>query len=297
MSAPIVPKTATIIPAKKPSGTRIQWLIHETTKEEAIVFNSDAADGFTALGKVTLAGADEASLAGYTLGWIQVQLMETQWAVYRGREESHGSIFVNNGWKPAFPICRDGGDDPQDLLYDAEYADDAKFKNRATVPRNAGKKIQLTCEFRDFPNQQFELFMTNPVTKAKNYIDEAALELYFCTVLTLLKPDKTFEHLKHVYWGIGWHCRFTPPDAKGVPGVHPVKGYKHSGKVCSVLDGAPTDARIKDNLTAAKITTCNVRASEREPVADSRKDKNAVFNTTGATRSKDKSTEKYSCFK
>ena len=45
----------------------------------------------------------------------------------------------------------------------------------------------------------------------RNYLAEAMTELYFCTVLTLLSPAGEVQHLKHIFWNVRWHYKFTPP--------------------------------------------------------------------------------------
>ena len=300
MAVTIVAKTPKIITGKKPKGSKPEWLVHDVTKDQAIVFNRLPIDGFTAIGKATLKADKAGEAIGYTLGWIQMQLMETRWAIYRGKEDADGSLFGNYGWNANFPICRDVGSDPKAILYDATYDNEdksVKHENRFTVPSGTGTKINMVCEFRDFPTAQFPLFIDNSTTKKVNYIHEVLVEYYFCMVLTLQKPDKTFEHLKHVYWSIGWHCKFTPPDKNGIPGINPVSGYKHPGKACKVLEKGPADVRVTNKLTAAEVFVCNARAKDRQAAVEVQGTMNYVFNTQRATRSQDDSTESYDCFK
>lgn len=44
-----------------------------------------------ATGSVTLTGSQPA--AGWALGFIQVEWVDTNWLYYRGRQNNHGSIF------------------------------------------------------------------------------------------------------------------------------------------------------------------------------------------------------------
>src|ERR1700744_1898354 len=60
-----------------------------------------------ATGSVTLVGGQPA--AGWALGFIQVEWLDTNWLYYRGRQNSHGSIFFQRSRPPSRPskACRD----------------------------------------------------------------------------------------------------------------------------------------------------------------------------------------------
>src|SRR5947209_15917088 len=60
-----------------------------------------------ATGSVTLIGSQPA--AGWALGFIQVEWVDTNWLYYRGKENDHGSIFFQRSRPPTRPIkaCRD----------------------------------------------------------------------------------------------------------------------------------------------------------------------------------------------
>jgi hypothetical protein len=293
----VVSKSADIIPKKKPAGTAPKWMENEKTSEQAMVFNVDATDGFTAIGTARLRGDKEGEIAGYTLGWIQCQLMETNWAIYRGLEEKDGSQIFKYGWKPPMAVCRDA--EKNVILYNADYGSEAAKKgvvNKFVAPKGLKESV-MACEFRDFPSDSFPIQQPNSLTKKTNFIEEAMIELYFCTVLTLLSPDnKTFEHLKHVYWNIRWHYHFKPPDAKGNPLPVPVKGAD-AGKLCSVQDGAPKDSRVLEKLIDRTATSCNVRSADINPVVDEKATKSERFDTTRSTRSLDETASTYDCFK
>src|SRR5215475_3643639 len=60
-----------------------------------------------ATGSVTLIGSQPA--AGWALGFIQVEWLDTNWLYYRGRQNNHGSIFFQRSRSPSRPskVCRD----------------------------------------------------------------------------------------------------------------------------------------------------------------------------------------------
>jgi hypothetical protein len=286
----VAPKSANITPNKQPpAGTKPEWLVNTETGEEIMAFQSD---GFIATGTAKLRGDSVGEVAGYTLGWIQCQLMETNWAIYRGNKDDDGSTLLDFGWKPPMAVCRDTHEEKA-VLYDEAY--DSGGANRFVAPKGL-KEVNMTCEFRDFPRDDFQLQVTNSLTNKPNFLDEAMIEIYFCTVLTLQSPGGEFQHLKHIFWNVRWHYRFTPKDAKGVPGVLPVKG-EDPGKYCLVQDGAPTDARILDKLTDGKTTNCTVRMRGRDPIVTPRKGKSETFDTKRLTRSADGTADTIGCFK
>src|SRR5437899_11632718 len=54
-----------------------------------------------ATGSVTLIGSQPA--AGWALGFIQVEWVDTNWLYYRGKENDHGSIFFQRSRPPPPP--------------------------------------------------------------------------------------------------------------------------------------------------------------------------------------------------
>src|SRR5437899_3793188 len=57
-----------------------------------------------ATGSVTLIGSQPA--AGWALGFIQVEWVDTNWLYYRGKENDHGSIFFQRSRPPPPPHQR-----------------------------------------------------------------------------------------------------------------------------------------------------------------------------------------------
>ena len=284
----VVPKSVDIIPKKQPAGTAPKRVTPQG-KPDIMHFDSD---GFIAIGTACIRGDQVGEIAGYTLGWIQCQLMETNWAIYRGLNEDDGSVLLKYGWKPPMPVCRDTRE-KNAILYDAAY--DSGGANRFVVPKGL-KEVVMACEFRDYPDDNFPIQQPNSLTKRPNFLQEAMVEVYFCTVLTLQEPGGPFQHLKHVYWNVRWHYSFTPPDAKGNPGVQLVKG-QDAGKVCDVQNGAPTDPQILDKLTDSKATNCNVRSAESNPAVSESLKKSEKYDTTRSTRSADGTADTVGCFK
>lgn len=76
------------------------------------------AQEIEAVGSVTFAGRAGDSGAGWSVGFLQAEWVETNWGVYRGDTVADGSVFVQRARPPARPkqACLDA-DSPTDLFY------------------------------------------------------------------------------------------------------------------------------------------------------------------------------------
>jgi hypothetical protein len=202
----------------------------------------------TADGSLTLTGSQPA--AGWQLGFIQVEWVDTNWLYYRGRHNDHGSIFFQRSRPPTRPIkaCRDV-DPESDIFYDTPDTVDATD----TFPK------ALTIHHSDQPSEHCEAVVTNSLTGEDNFIREAQLEFLFCTVLTALDPAGNYHHLKAFYWNVRWQATFLPHNFDHPLGAWWVKAVaKGQGSARSgVIEGTPTDRRFKDILTDPTVRGCN----------------------------------------
>jgi hypothetical protein len=207
-------------------------------------------------GDTDLTGGAGDAPAGWLLGSIQCEWVETNWGYYRGERDDHGSLFVQRARPPARPqqACRDT------LLAGSILVDNLHGAERFLVPPGAALPVHMTCQFSDAPSESFQLQLPNPRTHQPNFLHEAQLEFHFCTVLTLISPTGTFHHLKHIYWNVHWQARFTPPHGPAPWGVHLV-GQGMSAAVGHVNDGAPHDRRFVGVLTANGAPNCNLVAA------------------------------------
>src|SRR5437660_4907042 len=175
----------------KPGSSHIKFGKYPQVKLPAV--NHGTVDfectEITADGSLTLTGSKLA--AGWQLGFIQVEWVDTNWLYYRGRHNDHGSIFFQRSRAPTRPIkaCRDV--DPEtDIFYDTPDTVDATD----AFP----KKLEI--HHSDQPSEHCKAVVTNSLTGEDNFIREAQLEFLFCTVLTALDPAGTYHHLKAFYW-------------------------------------------------------------------------------------------------
>src|SRR6266446_4864846 len=153
-----------------------------------------------ATGSVTLIGSQPA--AGWALGFIQVEWVDTNWLYYRGRHNDHGSIFFQRSRPPTRPIkaCRD-----------VKAATHIYYEFGGSPPTvTAGDTFpkKLTVHHFDKPGDSAKAVVRNSLTGQDNFIREAQLEFLFCAVLSARDPAGNFHHLKSFYWNVRWQARF-----------------------------------------------------------------------------------------
>ena len=210
-------------------------------------------------GSVILTGSQPA--AGWQLGFIQVEWVDTNWLYYRGRQNDHGSIFFQRSRAPTRPIkaCRDV-DLETEIFYDPP----------ATVTAADDFPKTLTIDHFDQPTTTTEAVVTNSLTGEDNFIREAQLEFLFCTVLTARDPAENYHHLKSFYWNVRWQATFLPHSFDiplGAWWVKAVAGGQGSAR-SGVIEGRPTDPRFKDILTDLTVRGCNAIVPLYQPPPD-----------------------------
>ena len=205
----------------------------------------------TVEGSIVLTGSHPA--AGWTLGFIQVEWVDTNWLYYRGQSNNDGSCFFQRSRPPARPVkaCRDV-DPPTDIFYTDSW-DLPKVSPGDAFP------LTLKAPLSDSPHDGCAAVVTNSKTGNKNFLREAQMEFLFCTVLSARDPAGKYHHLKSFYWNVRWQARFLPVNfatPNGAWHVSPVANGNGQA-VSHIIDGKPTDARFKDILTDATVPGCN----------------------------------------
>src|SRR5271165_7075532 len=140
-------------------------------------------------GEVKLTG-DEDEIAGCTLGFVQMQFVETFWCHYRGKTNTDGSMLIQRGLAPARQqqTCRDCLDKERSNIF-LNVDELGKLDGPARPP------VKLATGMEDQPNASALLGQLNSITNATNLLHEAQLERHFCAILTLQTPDGSFRHL------------------------------------------------------------------------------------------------------
>jgi hypothetical protein len=204
-------------------------------------------------GVVKFAGTDPR--AGWKVGWIQTEWVETNWGDYRGQFDRDGSIFLQRGRPPAHP---------RGAMRDTLVKGDIFTRPTDVTVIPAGPlPIAVALDFSDSPIDSYRLVEQNHKTHKPNYLHEVQLEFMFCTVFTAQDPAGNFHHQAHIYWNVRWQFRFHPrhfPPAVG--DWHPERVAGGTGAANSrVFHGAPTDARFAGVLTSVQIENANSRAA------------------------------------
>lgn len=248
MAISIVPGSVSLTIGTKPE-------VKKPFKSSSIMeFNSEKA--IEATGKCQLTGLSSDNAAGWTLGFIQVQHVETNWAYYRGAINADGAAFVHRSSKEArgAEICRD-----------AKSKGDIWFQNKAgkdlAVAATGTFPISLEAVFYDGPFETYDLYRKNTKTTKFNYLREVQLEFHFCTVLSLKSPGGTYQHLKHFLWNMHWQARFdvaNPETSSPTFTVVPVSGKSaNCANVSPIADGGPVDHKRLEALLSSSAPNCN----------------------------------------
>jgi hypothetical protein len=203
-------------------------------------------------GVVRFTGSDPR--AGWKVGWIQTEWVETNWCDYRGQTDADGSIFLQKGRPPAHPTGA-----MRDTLVKGDIF--TRPTDFTTIP--AGPlPINVSLNFNDRPNDSCLLVEPNHATHKDNFLHEVQYEFMFCTIFTAQDPAGNFHHLAHVYWNMRWQFTFHPthfPPPAG--GWHPHRVNEGTGgSVSRVFHGAPNDARFAGVLTSVQTENANSRA-------------------------------------
>lgn len=218
-----------------------------------------------ATGEVTLLGNPGESAAGWRLGFIQAEWVETNWVYYRGLSNADGSLFINRARAPSRTqrATRDtldngtagGGSTANLVFYDGQNQAGGVDDGTAA----AVFPLTLNVAHFDQPRLQVRMQETNELTTAPNFLREAQFEFMFVTVLSLRDPANNFHHLASFYWNVRHQSRFTPQLTAGaLTGftARPTQGGNGPG-ISHVIMGTPSDARFTGVLTSNQPGSSN----------------------------------------
>ena len=212
-----------------------------------------------ATGTVRLTGAAGDNPVGWTLGFVQVEWIETNWAYYIGEHKKDGSLLLQMGKPPARPAqgCRDNISGTQtDIFYN--NADNGVVAAGATLP------LVLNAKFFDKPNNSLNLVEPNSLTGKSNYLSEAQLEFHFCTALIVRESGGAVHQLASFYWNTHWQATFklnsfTSPLVAGSWSIFPNTSGT-SSNTSGIIKGKVTDPKFQKLVTAVSVPTCNAVA-------------------------------------
>ena len=222
-------------------------------------FASFSPNGFNnADGSVQFSGQPTDVRAGWEIGWIQTEWIETNWGAYRGQFDHDGSMFLQRARPPARVQqgCRDTLNNVNTFFTKSTSAIEHK-----TLPPGGPFPVTVTVKAQDSPGDNYQLSETNSRTNKVNFLQEVQLEFMFCTVLTVRNPARVFTHLAHFYWNLRWQYqfhpkRFPPTNAAVDWDITPVNAGI-GGTMGSAINGAPADTRFAGVLTSHQTFSCN----------------------------------------
>lgn len=220
-----------------------------------------------AVGSVTFAGRHgEKSPAGWTVGFLQAQWIDTSWGLYRGNRREDGSVFVQRSRPPARPCqsCIDTTG-PHQIFYGNSNPKIDKPRKPvgggkvtpfvSPVPAGAALPLEISALHSDHPFTSFEWDRVNGVTGQVNQLREAQWEMNFCTVLVARDPQGKMHMLRGFYWNVA--CQATIPDHPQITLHGPALAQGTHAIVGHVFAGPPTDPRFLSALTRPQTMTCN----------------------------------------
>jgi hypothetical protein len=204
-------------------------------------------------GSVRFEGTDPR--AGWVVGWIQTEWVETSWADYRGRHDSDGSIFLQRARPPA----RRRGASRDTLVVGDIFT---RPTDQTVIP--AGPlPINVALDFNDQPGDNYRQIEPNHVKGVDNFLHEVQLEFMFATIFTARDPAGNFHHLAHVYWNLRWQYRFFPTafPPTDVDWRRERVAAGTGAAVSRVFHGAPNDPRFAGVLTTPQADNSNSLAA------------------------------------
>lgn len=159
-----------------------------------------------------LNGTPGESLAGWTLGYVQLKFIGTNYARYKGARDHDGSMYVTGNNQI---VCRDTDEASPAVWYDPiswgiHGARGTRVLAAGTTMPAAGF-LDVTAGFDDAPQRSWPTVQVNTVAPGRpnNYLHHVDIALHFCTLLTARDPANNYYLLKHFYWNVRWELLFT----------------------------------------------------------------------------------------
>lgn len=161
---------------------------------------------------IQLKGTAGESVAGWTLGFIQLKYVGTNHARYRGATAKDGSALVTQSNQI---LCRDTDLGATEIWYDSLNsggttgpAGTNKLAAGTVLP--ASKALSVPAHLYDSPGRFWASVRPNGRVPGHpdNFLHYAVVELLFCSMLVAEDPAGTRYMLKHVYWNVIWEQTF-----------------------------------------------------------------------------------------
>jgi hypothetical protein len=214
----------------------------------------------TASGSMRLTGTAGESIAGWTLGFIQLKYIGTNYARYRGATERAGSMLVTGSNQI---VCRDTDIGSREIWYDSIFSGGTvgptgtnQLAAGAVIPRTGF--LDLPAGLFDQPARWWLSVQTNTIAPARpdNFLHHADVGLAFCTMLVARDPANHYHLLKHFYWNVRWELMFAR-NAAGAVAAGRVVHMQHNIQR-PVHSGAAFDPRFHGKELRLSLPVSNV---------------------------------------
>jgi hypothetical protein len=221
--------------------------------------------GIDAYGSMRLTGAAGESVAGWTLGFIQLKYIGTDYARYRGATDSQGSILITGSNQI---VCRDTDKGSPEVWYDSlgpalggTTGPDGTNKLAAGSVIPPAGFLDVRAHLWDKPYRTWQSVVKNTSVTGhpNNFLYHTDIGLAFCTMLVARDPGNKFHLLMHFYWNIRWEQMFTVDGAgdivKGrtVHLQHNIQRPAHSGSpMDSRFQGKEYDVSLPVSITVSE---------------------------------------------
>lgn len=233
----------------------------------------ELAQHVEAVGTVNFAGASGDLGAGWTVGFVQAQWVETNWALYRGLTVADGSVFVQRARPPARPAQACLDTIGSDLPFYGTAAAPARVPVgggtavpfMATLPVAPTFPLSVSVLHSDLPSDNFAYEITNGTTGSSNYLSEAQLEFAFCAMLAVRPPSGSLRLLRGFYWNVAWQSRFVWHRSGQLIPTPVAAGSRCN--VGSMFEGEARDHRFSSLWAQSAPPICNAvfQAASRNP--------------------------------
>jgi hypothetical protein len=158
-----------------------------------------------------LRGAIGESVAGWSLGFIQLKYIGTNHARYRGATIKDGSALLTHSNRI---LCRDTDIGSTEIWYDSIRSGGTtgpmgtnKLAPGTILP--ATKTLPFHAHLYDRPSRWWASVRPNGHAAGNpNFLHYVVVELLFCTMLVAQDPAGNNFMLKHVYWNVIWEQTF-----------------------------------------------------------------------------------------
>lgn len=216
-----------------------------------------------AIGTVTFAGAPRTSAHGWSIGFLQAQISETNVAIYRGVDEASGSVIEDRapaGMRvvPCFDAYATGTpfiETAQTEWYKPAGAAAALPFMASPPPNPSGKDVAVSIAFHDSPSAVYLTLRKNTVTGQPNFLNELNVEFGFITVLAARDPAGVFQYLRGFAWSVRWHQKVVI-SGRQLTSLSVAGGDRFT--LGSIFEGRPTNADALRTFEGPRTTTCNM---------------------------------------